>query len=159
MSGALEPLPSQVGEIRLGMAFKRFLTCLGNAAFDEFPFVGGATCIRQTLDPGNSLFESVTYCFAEERLFSVIWENATTSPLASSIARFGPPALRRHHEGDGDLAFVEHRWQQGDIDFVVTEFLCRDGIHSFSVEMCDARVKRGLVLRTQAAEDPRRDAS
>lgn len=150
MTQGLEPLPSQAGEIHLGMALERVLTCLGNVLFDEFPFVGGTTCIRQSLDPARSPFESVTYCFAEERLFSVIWENATTDPLASSIARFGPPALRRDHEGANGLAFVEHRWQQGDIEFIVTDFPGRDGTHSFAVEMCDARVKRGLALGTQA---------
>lgn len=152
MGQGLEPLPSQVGDIHLGMALERVLTCLGNVLFDEFPFLGGTTCIRQTLDRTLSPFESVTYCFAEERLFSVIWENATTDPLGSSIARFGPPALRRDHEGANGLAFVEHRWQQGDIEFIVTDFSGRDGTHCFAVEMCDARVKRGLVLRTQAAE-------
>ncbi|MBI2000968.1 MAG: hypothetical protein HYT85_10375 [candidate division NC10 bacterium] len=152
MSQGLEPLPSQVGEIHLGMALERVLTCLGNVLFDEFPFVGGTTCIRHSLDPGSSPFESVTYCFAEERLFSVIWENATTDPLASSVARFGPPALRRDHGSGGDLAFVEHRWQQGDVEFIVTDFPGQDGTHSFAVEMCDARVKRGLALRTQEAE-------
>jgi hypothetical protein len=152
VSQGLEPLPSQVGEIHLGMALERVLTCLGNVLFDEFPFVGGTTCIRQRLDPANSPFESVTYCFAEERLFSVIWENATTDPLASSIARFGPPALRRDHGGGDGPAFVEHRWQQGDVEFIVTDFPGQDGTHSFAVEMCDARVKRGLALRTQAAE-------
>lgn len=150
MSEAREPLPSQVGEIHLGMALERVLTCLGNVLFDEFPFLGGTTCIRQSLDPARSPFESVTYCFAEERLFSVIWENATTDPLASSIARFGPPALRRDHEGANGLAFVEHRWQQGDIEFIVTDFPGRDGTHSFAVEMCDARVKRGLALGSPA---------
>jgi hypothetical protein len=151
MGQGLEPLPSQVGEIHLGMALERVLTCLGNVLFDEFPFVGGTTCIRQTLDPARSLFEAVTYCFSEERLFAVIWENAATDPLASSIARFGPPALRRNHEGANGLTFVEHRWQQGDIEFIVTDFSGGDGIHSFAMEMCDARVKQGLVIRTQAA--------
>lgn len=152
MNAGLEPLPIQAGEIHLGMALERVLTCLGNVLFDEFPFLGGTTCIRQRLDPASSPFESVTYCFAEERLFSVIWENATTDPLASSIARFGPPALQRDHGGGSDLAFVEHRWQQGDVEFIVTDFPGPDGTHSFAVEMCDARVKRGLALRTQAAE-------
>ncbi len=151
-SGRPEPLPSQVGEIHLGMALERVLTCLGNVLFDEFPFVGGTTCIRQRLDPAQSPFESVTYCFAEERLFSVIWENATTDPLGSSMARFGPPALRRDHEGADGLAFVEHRWQQGDIEFIVTDFSARDGSHSFAVEMCDARVKRDLALRAPVGE-------
>jgi hypothetical protein len=153
MGQGLEPLPSQVGEIHLGMALERVLTCLGNVLFDEFPFVGGTTCIRQRLDPDRSLFEAVTYCFSEERLFAVIWENATTDPLESSIARFGPPALRRNHEDAKGLAFVEHRWQQGDVEFIVTDFSGRDGTHSFAVEMCDARVKRGLALRTQAADE------
>lgn len=146
MSDVREPLPSQVGEIQLGMALERVLTCLGNVLFDEFPFLGGTRCIRQRLDPGQSPFESVTYCFAEERLFSVIWENATTDPLASSVARFGPPAVRRDHQGAEGLAFVEHRWQQGDIEFIVTDFPGRGGTHAFAVEMCDARVKRGLAL-------------
>jgi hypothetical protein len=132
------------------MALERVLTCLGNVLFDEFPFVGGTTCIRQCLDPARSPFESITYCFAEERLFSVVWENAITDPLASSVARFGPPTLRRDHEGADGLAFVEHRWRQGDIEFIVTDFPGRDGSHSFAVEMCDARVKRGLALGTQA---------
>jgi hypothetical protein len=122
MGQGLEPLPSQVGEIHLGMALERVLTCLGNVLFDEFPFVGGTTCIRQRLDPARSLFEAVTYCFSEERLFAVIWENAATDPLGSSIARFGPPALRRNHEDANGLAFVEHRWQQGDVEFIVTDF-------------------------------------
>ena len=152
MTHALETLPSQAGEIHLGMALERVLTCLGNVLFDEFPFLGGTTCIRHNLDPAQSPFESVTYCFAEERLFAVIWENAATDPLGSSIARFGPPAVRRNHEGADSLAFVEHRWQQGDIEFILTDFSGRDGTHSFSVEMCDARVKQGLTLRTQTAE-------
>jgi hypothetical protein len=152
MAQGLEPLPVQAGEIHLGMALERVLTCLGNVLFDEFPFLGGTTCIRQTLDPAQSPFESVTYCFVEERLFAVIWENAATNPLASSIARFGPPALRRNHEGADGLGFVEHRWQQGDIEFIVTDFSGGDGTHSFAVEMCDARVKRGLGLRPQAAD-------
>ena len=63
MTRALEPLPSQVGEIHLGMALERVLTCLGNVLFDEFPFVGGTTCIRQRLDPAQSPFESVTYYY------------------------------------------------------------------------------------------------
>jgi hypothetical protein len=135
------------------MPLERVLTCLGNVLFDEFQFVGGTTCIRQTLDPASSPFESVTYCFAEERLFSVIWENATTDPLTSSIARFGPPTLRRDLGSGSDLAFVEHRWQQGDVEFIVTDFLGRDGTHSFAVEMCDARVKRDLVLRSEAVKE------
>ena len=147
-----EPLPSRIGEIHLGMALERVLTCLGNVLFDEFPFLGGTTCIRQRLDSARSPFETVTYCFCEERLFSVIWENAATDPLASSIARFGPPTLRRDHEGADGLAFVEHRWQQEDIEFIVTDFSGRDGTHSFAVEMCDARVKRSLALRSQADE-------
>ncbi len=151
MGERVEPLPTQAGEIHLGMALERVLTCLGNVLFDEFPFLGGTTCIRQTLDPAGSPFGSVTYCFAEERLFSVIWENAATDPLGSSIARFGPPAFRRDHEGANGLGFVEHRWRQGDIEFIVTDFSDRDGSHSFAVEMCDARVKRGLALKTQAA--------
>lgn len=153
MGQGLEALPSQAGDIHLGMALERVLTCLGNVLFDEFPFLGGTTCIRQTLDRARSPFESVTYCFAEERLFSVIWENATTDPLGSSIVRFGPPGLRRNHEGANGLGFVEHRWQQGDIEFIVTDFSGRDGTHSYAVEMCDARVKRGLALRTQAADE------
>ncbi len=152
MNQGLEPLPTQVGEIHLGMALERVLTCLGNVLFDEFPFLGGTTCIRQTLDRAISPFETVTYCFAEERLFSVIWENATTDPLASSIARFGPPTLRRDHGSGGELAFVEHRWQQGDVEFIVTDFPGCEGTHSFAVEMCDARVKRGLALRAHEAE-------
>jgi hypothetical protein len=148
-----ESLPSQVGDIHLGMPLERVLTCLGNVLFDEFQFVGGTTCIRQTLDPASSPFESVTYCFSEERLFSVIWENATTDPLSSSIARFGPPTLRRDLGSGIDLAFVEHRWQQGDVEFIVTDFPGRDGTHSFAVEMCDARVKRGLVLRSEAVKE------
>ena len=152
MNYGVEPLPSQVGEIHLGMALERVLTCLGNVLFDEFRFLGGTTCIRQSLDPTRSPFETVTYCFVEERLFSVIWENAATDPLASSIARFGAPALRRDHESANGLAFVEHRWQQGDIEFIVTDFSDRDGTHSFAVEMCDARVKRGLTLRDHPAE-------
>ena len=148
----LEPLPVQAGGIHLGMALERVLTCLGNVLFDEFPFLGGTTCIRQTLDPAQSLFESVTYCFVEERLFAVIWENAATNPLDSSIARFGPPAFRRNHEGADGLGFVEHRWQQGDIEFIVTDFSSGDGTHSFAVEMCDARVKKGLALRSQATD-------
>ncbi len=152
MENGPEPLPSRVGEIHLGMALERVLTCLGNVLFDEFPFLGGTTCIRQTLDPTSSPFESVTYCFAGERLFSVIWENATTDPLDSSIARFGPPALRRDHGGESDLGFVEHRWRQGDVEFIVTDFPGRDGSHTFAVEMCDARVKRDLVLQARAAE-------
>jgi hypothetical protein len=139
------------------MALERVLSCLGNVLFDEFPFVGGTTCIRQTLAPGSSPFESVTYCFAEERLFSVIWENATTSPLPPSIARFGPPTLRRDHDGAGDLAFVEHRWQQGEVEFIVTDFLGRDGTHSFAVEMCDARVKHRLAVHTRPGEVPIQD--
>jgi len=147
-----EPLPTRVGEIHLGMALERVLTCLGNVLFDEFPFLGGTTCIRQPLDPDNSPFESVTYCFAGERLFSVIWENATIDPLASSIARFGPPVLRRDRGSESDLGFVEHRWRQGDVEFIVTDFPGPDGSHSFAVEMCDARVKRDLVLQGSAAE-------
>jgi hypothetical protein len=103
------------------------------------------TCIRHRLDRTTSPFETITYCFAEESLFSVIWENATSDPLVSFTARFGPPALRREHRGDGEPAFVEHRWQQGDLEFIVTDFPARDGTHSFAVEMCDARVKRGLT--------------
>ena len=152
MAQGLESLPVQAGEIHLGMALERVLTCLGNVLFDEFPFLGGTTCIRQTLDPAQSPFESATYCFVEERLFAVIWENAATNPLASSIARFGPPAFRRNHEGADGLSFVEHRWQQGDIEFIVTDFSSGDGTHSFAVEMCDARVKKGLALRTQATD-------
>jgi len=76
----------------------------------------------------------------------VIWENATTDPLASSIARFGPPTLRREHWAESEVAFVEHRWQQGNLEFIVTDFSGRDGSHSFAVEMCDAQVKRGLAL-------------
>jgi hypothetical protein len=152
MGQGLEPLPSRVGEIHLGMALERVLTCLGNVLFDEFPFVGGTTCIRQTLDRSRSLFETVTYCFAEERLFAVIWENASTDPLASSIARFGPPALSRSHHGTDGLGFVEHRWHEGDVEFIVTDFSGQDETHSFAVEMCDARVKRGLATRAQAGE-------
>ena len=152
MSQASEPLPTQVGEIHLGMALERVLTCLGNVLFDEFPFLGGTTCIRQVLDPAGSPFETVTYCFAAERLFSVIWENASTDPLASSIARFGPPMVRRDHGSENGLGFVEHRWRQGDVEFIVTDFSGADGIHSFAVEMCDARVKGDLVLRTRAGE-------
>jgi hypothetical protein len=153
MAQGLEPLPIQEGEIHLGMALERVLSCLGNVLFDEFPFLGGTTCIRHTLDPARSPFESVTYCFAEERLFAVIWENAATNPLGSSIARFGPPTLRRDHEGTKGLGFVEHRWQQGNIEFIVTDFSGPDGTHSFAVEMCDAQVKQGLTLRTQAADE------
>jgi len=152
MAQGLERLPNQVGEIHLGMALERVLTCLGNVLFDEFPFMGGTTCIRQMLDPARSLFEAVTYCFSEERLFAVIWENASTDPLESSIQRFGPPALCRNHKDANGLAFVEHRWQQGDVEFIVTDFSGGDGTHSFAVEMCDARVKRSLALRTRAAE-------
>jgi len=155
MSQALEPLPCQVGEIRLGMALERVLTCLGNVLFDEFPFPGGVTCIRHRLDRSSSPFESVTYCFAEESLFSVIWENATTDPLGSSIARFGPPTLRREHRSGSDVAFLEHRWQQGNLEFIVTDFPARDGTHSFAVEMCDARVKRDLPLPRRAGEGER----
>ena len=147
-----ERLPTHTGEIHLGMALERVLTCLGNVLFDEFPFLGGTTCIRQRLEPTQSPFESVTYCFAHERLFSVIWENATTDPLGSSIERFGPPAIRRGHEEANGLGFVEHRWKQEDIEFIVTDFLSQDGTHSFAVEMCDAQVKRGLVFRGQAAD-------
>jgi len=159
MGQELEPLPSQVGEIQLGMALERVLTCLGNVLFDEFPFLGGTTCIRHALDPAQSPFESVTYCFAEERLFAVIWENAATNPLGSSIAQFGPPALRRDHEGVNGVGFVEHRWQQGDIEFIVTDFSGRDGTHSFAVEMCDARVKRALALRTRATDEKTQNTS
>jgi hypothetical protein len=141
-----------VGEIHLGMPLERVLTCLGTVPFDEFPFVGGTTCIRHALDPARSPFESVTYCFAQERLFSVIWENATSDPLASSVARFGPPTQRRDLGSGSDLAFVEHRWRQGDVEFIVTDFSDRDGSHSFAVEMCDASVKRGLALRSEAVE-------
>ncbi len=157
MNDGVEPLPSQVGEIRLGMALEAVLTCLGNVIVDEFPFVGGTTCIRQALDPTDSLFESVTYCFAEDRLFAVIWENATADPLASSIARFGPPALRRIHREGSELPFVEHRWQQGDVEFIVTDFPAPDGTHCFAVEMCDADVKRGLALRAGDGEKQMRD--
>jgi hypothetical protein len=146
-----EPLPIRVGEIHLGMALERVLTCLGNVLFDEFSFLAGTTCIRHRLDPPQSPFETVTYCFAEERLFSVIWENAKTDPLASSMTRFGPPTLRRNHDGGDGQAFVEHRWRQGDIEFIVTDFSGRDGAHSFAVEMCDARVKQGLVHQAEAA--------
>jgi hypothetical protein len=159
MVQGLEPLPTQTGEIHLGMALERVLSCLGDVLFDEFPFLGGTTCIRHSLVATGSPFESVTYCFAEECLFSVIWENAATDPLGSSIARFGPPTLRRDHEGANGLGFVEHRWQQGNIEFIVTDFSGRDGTHSFAVEMCDARVKRGLALRTQAAGEGTENAS
>jgi hypothetical protein len=142
----MEPLPSQVGEIALGMPLERVLTCLGNVLFDEFPFPGGVTCIRHRLDREQSPFETVTYCFTGESLFSVIWENATSDPLPSSIARFGPPTLRREPQSGSEVAFVEHRWQQGNLEFIVTDFPARDGTHSFAVEMCDARVKRGLAL-------------
>ena len=152
MGQASEPLPIQVGEIHLGMALERVLTCLGNVLFDEFSFLAGTTCIRHRLDPSQSPFETVTYCFADERLFSVIWENAKTDPLASSITRFGPPALRRNHEGADGPAFMEHRWRQGDIEFIVTDFSGRDGAHSFAVEMCDAKVKRDLVQAKAAGE-------
>ncbi len=151
----MEPLPSQAGEIHLGMALERVLSCLGDVLFDEFPFPGRVTCIRQRLDRTTSLFETVTYCFTEESLFSVIWENATTDPLASSIARYGPPTLRRGHRGESEVAFVEHRWQQGNVEFIVTDFPGRDGRHSFAVEMCDARVKRALALPSQGGEDYR----
>ncbi len=159
MVQGLEPLPTQTGEIHLGMALERVLSCLGNVLFDEFPFLGGTTCIRQTLDPARSPFESVTYCFAEERLFSVIWENAATDPLGSSIARFGPPAFRRDHEGANGMSFVEHRWRQGDIEYIVTDFSSREGSHSFAVEMCDARVKRGLALQTEGANEGTKNTS
>src|SRR3990172_10688280 len=99
MSEGREPLPSKVGEIHLGMPLERVLTYLGNVLFDEFPFPGGVTCIRHRLDRTSSPFETVTYCFAEESLFSVIWENATTDPLASSIARYGPPPPPGGHRG------------------------------------------------------------
>lgn len=155
MSHALEPLPSQVGEIHLGMPLERVLTCLGNVLFDEFPFPGGVTCIRHRLDRTSSPFESVTYCFSEESLFSVIWENATTDPLGSSIARFGPATLRREHQSEGEVAFVEHRWQQGHLEFIVTDFPAKDGTHSFAVEMCDARVKRDLPLPRRGGEGER----
>ncbi len=155
MSETLEPLPSQVGEIHLGMPLERVLTCLGNVLFDEFPFPGGVTCIRHRLDQSSSPFESVTYCFSEESLFSVIWENASTDPLSSSIARFGPPALRREHRSGSEIAFVEHRWQQGNLEFIVTDFPARDGMHSFAVEMCDAQVKRGLALPGRGGEEDR----
>jgi hypothetical protein len=155
MSKTLEPLPSQAGEIHLGMPLERVLTCLGNVLFDEFPFPGGVTCIRHRLDRSSSPFESVTYCFSEESLFSVIWENANTDPLGSSIARFGPPALRREHRSGSEIAFVEHRWQQGNLEFIVTDFPAQDGTHSFAVEMCDARVKRGLALPDRGGEGER----
>jgi len=151
----MEPLPSQAGEIHLGMALERVLSCLGDVLFDEFPFPGGVTCIRHRMDRTTSPFETVTYCFAEESLFSVIWENATTDPLASSIARYGPPALRREHRGETEVAFVEHRWQQENLEFIVTDFPGRDGKRSFAVEMCDARVKRGLALPGRGGEDYR----
>jgi len=159
MTQGLEPLPVQTGEIHLGMALERVLTCLGNVLFDEFPFLGGTTCIRQSLDSAQSPFDSVTYCFAEERLFSVIWENASTNPLASSVERFGPPAIRRNNIGEDGQGFVEHRWQQGDIEFIVTDFSGGDGTHSFAVEMCDARVKQGLPLQTQVANKGTVDTS
>ncbi len=155
MSEGREPLPSQVGDIHLGMPLERVLTCLGNVLFDEFPFPGGVTCIRHRLDRKNSPFETVTYCFAEESLFSVIWENATTDPLASSIARYGPATLRREHQSESEVAFVEHRWQQGNLEFIVTDFPGRDGTHSFAVEMCDSRVKRGLALPSRGGEGDR----
>ena len=151
----MEPLPSQAGAIHLGMALERVLSCLGDVLFDEFPFPGGVTCIRQRLDRTTSPFETVTYCFAKESLFSVIWENATTDPLGSSIARFGPPTLRREHRRESEDAFVEHRWQQGNLEFIVTDFPGRDGTHSFAVEMCDARVKRGLALPDRGGEEYR----
>jgi len=151
----MEPLPSQAGEIHLGMALERVLSCLGDVLFDEFPFPGGVTCIRHRMDRTTSPFETVTYCFTEEFLFSVIWENATTDPLASSIARYGPPTLRREHREETEVTFVEHRWQQGNLEFIVTDFPGRDGKHSFAVEMCDARVKRGLALPDRGGEDYR----
>ncbi len=72
--------------------------------------------------------------------------------MASSIARFGPPTLRRSQHGTDGPAFVEHRWQEGDVEFIVTDFPGRDETHSFSVEMCDARVKRGLATQAPAVE-------
>jgi hypothetical protein len=151
----MEPLPSQTGQIHLGMALERVLSCLGDVLFDEFPFPGGVTCIRHRLDRATSPFETVTYCFAEESLFSVIWENAATDPLGSSIARYGQPAVRREHRGDSEVSFVEHRWQQGNLEFIVTDFSGRDGSHSFAVEMCDAHVKRGLALPGRGGEEER----
>jgi hypothetical protein len=152
MGQAMGRLPTRVGDIHLGMALERVLTCLGNVLFDEFPFVGGTTCIRQTLDRSRSPFESVTYCFAEECLFAVIWENASTDPLVASTARFGPPTLSRSRHGADRLGFVEHRWQQEDVEFIVTDFSGRDETHSFAVEMCDARVKRGLASQASTFE-------
>jgi hypothetical protein len=139
------------------MALERVLTCLGDVLFDEFPFPGGVTCIRHRLDRTTSPFESVTYCFAKEAVFSVIWENATTDPLGSSIARFGPPTLRREHRSESNVAFVEHRWQQGNLEFIVTDFTAQDGKHSFAVEMCDARVKQDLALPTMRGGGEKRD--
>ena len=74
MGQGLEPLPSQVGEIHLGMALERVLTCLGNVLFDEFPFVGGTTCIRQRLDPARSLFEASPTVFPKSGCFGDLGE-------------------------------------------------------------------------------------
>jgi len=54
---------------------------------------------------------------------------------------------------------VEHRWRQGDIEFIVTDFSGRDGTRSFAVEMCDARVKQGLVLQAEATGGGTENAS
>lgn len=144
MEPGTERLPTGIGEIHLGMALERVLTAMGNVLFEEFPFIGGTTCIQQTLDPARSPFAVVTYCFADEKLFSIIWQRATTSPLDASIARYGPPTTQRVDQRVEEQQFSEHRWRQGDLEYIVTQFVEADGARSYSVEICDAAIKRSL---------------